>query len=102
MYRPNKINIVDNTNFGILISIPNNEASDVASIGPKNHAKGTLRYSATIALGIEIMITKANSFENISLKFSLLKGIAWLFCIIYEFRLYRHRQDCIIYHIWNL
>ena len=38
------------------------------SIGPKNQANGILKNSATIALGIEIIITKANSLENIALK----------------------------------
>ena len=47
------------------------------NIGPKNQAKGILKNSAKIALGIKCK-TKANSLENISLKFSLLKGIAWL------------------------
>ena len=32
----------------------------LASIGPRNQAKGKLKKSATIALGIEITITKRN------------------------------------------
>ena len=46
--------------------------------------------SAIIALGIDIMMTDINGIENICLKFSLLKGIAWLFCIIHDFRIYRN------------
>ena len=87
---PNKINIEESINLGILVFKPINEASDVMSIGPKNQANGILKNSAIIALGTEIIITKANSLENISLKFSLLKGIAWLFCIIHDFRIYRN------------
>ena len=45
------------------------------NIGPKNQASGILKYSATNALGIDIATTKANSLENISLKFSLLNGM---------------------------
>ena len=66
------------------------EAKEVISIGPKNQAKGILKYSAIIALGIDIMMTDINGIENICLKFSLLKGIAWLFCIIHDFRIYRN------------
>ena len=43
-------------------------AKDVKSIGPKNHASGTLKNSAIIAPGTEIIITSANSFANICLK----------------------------------
>ena len=52
--------------------------------------KGILKKSANIALGIDIRITNTNETENICLKFSLLKGIAWLFCIIHDFRIYRN------------
>ena len=62
---------------------PNKDNKDVIIIGPKNQAKGILKYSAIIAAGVENIITKINSFEKISLKFSLLIGIDWLFCIYY-------------------
>ena len=90
MYKPNKINIEESINFGIFKFKPIKEAIEVTSIGPKNHASGMLKYSAIKALGTEIIITNANFFENICLKFSLLNGIAWLLCIIYEFRFYRN------------
>ena len=90
MYRLSKINVKDNINLGILNLTPKRAAKEVAIIGPKNQAKGILKNSAKIALGIEIIITKANSLENISLKFSLLKGIAWLFCIIHDYRFFRN------------
>ena len=85
------INIEDNTSLGILVFRPIKEAREVINIGPKNQAKGILKYSAIIALGIDIIMTDANGIENICLKFSLLKGIAWLFCIIHDFRIYRNR-----------
>ena len=91
----NKISIEERTNLGIFVFKPINEARDVMSIGPKNQANGILKNSATIALGTEIIITKANSLENIALKFSLLKGIAWLFCIIHDFRFSRNRTNYI-------
>ena len=84
------INIEDKINLGIFVFSPIKEAKDVISIGPKNQAKGILKYSAIIALGIDIMMTDINGNENICLKFSLLKGIAWLFCIIHDFRIYRN------------
>ena len=84
------INMEDKTNLGILVFRPNKEAKEVISIGPKNQAKGMLKYSAIIALGIDIIMTDINGIENICLKFSLLKGIAWLFCIIHDFRIYRN------------
>ena len=90
MYKPRIINMEDKTNLGILVLRPINEAKEVISIGPKNQAKGILKYSAIIALGIDIMMTDINGIENICLKFSLLKGIAWLFCIIHDFRIYRN------------
>jgi len=80
----------DNINLGILILRPIKDAKDVTSIGPKNQARGILKNSAITALGTEISITSANEIENICLKFSLLKGIAWLFCIIHDFRIYRN------------
>ncbi len=74
--------------LGILIFKPVSAPIEVANIGPKNHAKGKLSKSATKALGIEIAITRRNFIEKICLKFSLLNGIAWLFCIIYDFRIH--------------
>jgi hypothetical protein len=41
------------------------DASEVKSIGPKNHASGILKNSAIIALGIDIKTAKKNCFENI-------------------------------------
>ena len=84
------ISIEDNTNLGILVLRPIKEAKEVTSIGPKNQARGILKYSANKALGADIMTTDTNGIENICLKFSLLKGIAWLFCIIHDFRIYRN------------
>ena len=43
---------------------PINEAKEVISIGPKNQAKGILKYSAIMALGIDIMMTDINGIEN--------------------------------------
>ena len=80
----------DRTNFGILIFRPINDAKEVISIGPKNHASGMLKKSAIMALGMDIKMTRIKEIENICLKFSLLKGIAWLFCIIHDFRIYRN------------
>jgi len=77
---------------------PNRDNNDVIIIGPKNQAKGMLKYSAIIAAGIENIITKINSFEKISLKFSLLIGIDWLFCIYYEYWFFRLRTYHIFYN----
>ena len=74
------------------VSLKVSEGQIVTLIGPNGSGKST---TAKIALGIEIIITKANSLENISLKFSLLKGIAWLLSIIHEFRFFRNRAYCI-------
>ena len=95
MYSPSKINIDANTNRGILIFRPKRAAKDVANIGPKNQAKGN-------ALGNETTKTRRNLIEKICLKFSLLKGITWLFCIYHEFRFYRNWKDCFFDHIWDL
>ena len=97
MYRPRRINIILKTNLGITSFRPNRDNRDVTIIGPKNQARGTLKYSAIIAAGTENIITKINSFEKISLKFSLLIGIEWLFCIYYEYRIFRFRA----YYIFN-
>ena len=50
---------------GILILNPKREANDVTSIGPRNQARGILKNSAIIALGIDIMMTKTNCLEKI-------------------------------------
>jgi hypothetical protein len=94
------MSIEESTNLGISIFNPMREAHEVTSIGPKNHARGILKNSAIIALGMDIRMTKKNCFENICLKFSLLKGIAWLFCIIHDFRFFRNRKNFIFYYIW--
>ena len=102
MYSPSKINIDANTNRGILIFRPKRAAKDVANIGPKNQAKGKLKKSAINALGNETTKTRRNLIEKICLKFSLLKGITWLFCIYHEFRFHRNWKDCFFDHIWDL
>ena len=81
---------------------PNNAAKDVANIGPKNQANGKLKKSANKALGNETTKTRRNLVEKICLKFSLLKGITWLFCMYHEFRFYRNWKDCFFDHIWDL
>ena len=90
MYRPKKIKTVLKTNLGIFVLKPVSDTIEVTNIGPKNQAKGTLKYSAIRAPGIDTIITNANSLEKICLKFSLLNGMAWLFFIINEYRFYRH------------
>ena len=49
MYKPKNINTELNTNFGILVLNPFNEAIDVIIIGPKNQAKGMLRQDLILA-----------------------------------------------------
>ena len=44
-----------------------------------------LKKSAIKAPGIDAIITCANFIDKICLKFSLLNGIAWLFCIVNEY-----------------
>ena len=51
-----------------------------------------------IAAGVENIITKINSLEKISLKFSLLIGIDWLFCIYYEYWFFRLRAYYFFYN----
>ena len=63
MCKPKIIKIKLSTILGIMTFIPDRAAIDVTIIGPKNQAKGILKYSATIALGIEIKITAINFFE---------------------------------------
>ena len=83
-----KIKTVLKTNLGILVLSPPRVTTDVTSIGPKNQASGILKYSAIKAPGIDTIITNANSLDKICLKFSLLNGIAWLFCMINENRFF--------------
>ena len=71
------INMEDKTNLGILVFRPNKEAKEVISIGPKNQAKGMLKYSAIIALGVEIKITNKNSDDINDFISFLLNGIAF-------------------------
>ena len=68
-------------NFGIFNFKPLKVATEIASIGPNIQAKGTLRYSATMALGKEITKMIKKFSENRSLKFSLFKGRASIFFI---------------------
>ena len=53
-----------------MIFRPDNAAIDVIIIGPKNQAKGIFKYSATIALGTEIIRTEINLIEKIFFVFS--------------------------------
>ena len=70
-----------NTNFGIFNFKPLKVAIEIVSIGPNIQARGTLKYSATIALGKEIINIAKKFSENRSLKFSLFKGRASIFFI---------------------
>ena len=70
-----------NANFGIFNFKPLKAAIEIASIGPNIQAKGILKYSATMALGKEIIKTIKKFSENRSLKFSLFKGRASIFFI---------------------
>jgi hypothetical protein len=49
----------------MIIFKPDNAAIDVIIIGPKNQARGILKYSATIALGKEIIKTEINFIVKI-------------------------------------
>jgi len=53
-----------------MILRPDKAAIDVTIIGPKNQARGILKYSAIIALGIEIIKTEKNLIEKICFVFS--------------------------------
>ena len=97
MYKPRRIKTELRTNLGILVLIPNKVITDVIIIGPKNQAKGRLKWSANKAAGTDTSITTKNSLENICLKFSLLKGRAWLFCILNEYWFFRNWT----YYIFN-
>ena len=70
-----------NTNFGIFNFKPLKVAIEIVSMGPNIQARGTLKYSATIALGKEIINIVKKFSENRSLKFSLFKGRASIFFI---------------------
>ena len=48
-----------------MIFRPDKAAIDVIIIGPKNQARGILKYSAIIALGKEIIKTETNLIETI-------------------------------------
>ena len=76
MWRPKTIKIALKANFGILTFKPINAAIDIAIIGPSIQAKGILKYSEIIALGIEIKITRKNSLETRDFISSLLNWIA--------------------------
>ena len=64
MCNPKIIRIALKANFGITTFTPINAAIDIASIGPSIQARGIQRYSAIIALGIEIKITIKKFFEE--------------------------------------
>ena len=64
------IKIKLNTILGIMIFRPDKAAIDVTIIGPKNQAKGMLKYSVKIALGTEIKITIINFIEKTCFKSS--------------------------------
>ena len=66
-------------NFGIKTLKPFKAMRDVAIIGPIIQAKGTLKQSAIIALGIEIKITDKNFFENISPRKSYFRNTCKIF-----------------------
>ena len=68
-----------NTNFGIFNFKPLKVAIEIVSIGPNIQARGILKYSATIALGKEIINIVKKFSENRSLKFSLFNGRASIF-----------------------
>ena len=59
-----------NTTLGIKIFRPAKAAIDVTIIGPKNHARGIFKNSATTALGIEIIKTDKNLIEKNCFVFS--------------------------------
>ena len=70
-----------NTNFGIFNFKPLKVAIEIVSMGPSIQARGTLKYSAAIALGKEIIKIVKKLRDNRSLKFSLFKGRASIFFI---------------------
>jgi len=63
--------------LGITTFRPINAAIDIAIIGPSIQARGILKYSAIIALGVEIKITKKKSIDIRDFNSSLLNGIAF-------------------------
>ena len=70
-----------NANFGIFNFKPLKVATEIVIIGPNIHARGIFKYSATIALGKEIINMVKKFSENRSLKFSLFNGRASIFFI---------------------
>ena len=79
MCNPRIIKIELRANLGILTFKPNSAAIDIIIIGPSIHARGILKKSAIIALGIEIKITNKKFFENNNLIFIKLNGIEEFF-----------------------
>ena len=77
MWRPKTIKIALRANFGILTFKPINAAIDIAIIGPSIQAKGILKYSEIMALGVEIKITNKNSLEIRDFNSSLENWIAF-------------------------
>ena len=61
MYRPKKIKTVLKTNLGIFVLKPVSDTIEVTNIGPKNQAKGTLKYSAIRALGTTVGANNYNA-----------------------------------------
>ena len=76
MCKPKMINIELKAIFGIITWKPFKAINDVANIGPIIQARGILKKSAIMALGIEIMITIKNFLEISWFKLSRFKGIA--------------------------
>ena len=72
---PRTIKIELRAILGIKRLRPFNVAIDTAIIGPIIQAKGILKKSAKIALGIEIKITKRNFLEINCFKFEKLKSL---------------------------
>ena len=70
MCKPKIIKIKLKTILGIMIFRPDKAAIEVIIIGPKNQARGILKYSAIIALGKEIIRTEINLIENTCFAFS--------------------------------
>ena len=75
------IRIILKANLGIFSFRPLKVAIEIVNIGPNIQAKGILKYSATMALGKEIINMIKKLRENRSLKFSLFKGNASIFFI---------------------
>ena len=71
MCKPKIIKIKFNTILGIIIFRPDKAAIDVIIIGPKNQARGILKYSEIIAPGKEIIKTEINLIEKTCFVFSI-------------------------------